>query len=372
VVNCAADYSADYHKEKGVKYLSLHLKDHVRENIECSFYDVIDFMESAKKEGGRVFVHCVQGISRSTTMCLCYMIFTQKVSLDDGLKFIRERRQIANPNMTFMAQLIWFHKRLYATSIDSVPVSPRVFLVSSHQPEDPYRISCRMLMENMYQGEKSKLLDPRCVFLVQGPSTCPLYIWQGANVLEGNLGPYMDASNHHAKLLQQHEKANQEIVVIQQGKEDDRFWNLFFSSGEKPPTSSLYGSVAEWDRLIIDLATINHVMAAPVVTQMQDYKILVDEEKKMKPRLFTYPDWNESSTVFDFEDLLEDTYLILCVRANHSEPGHEHDAHQAYIWKGGDFDEEEASNEVISVEDFKKKVLEQYWGCKNPEEQFNI
>jgi len=43
------------------------------------------------------------------------MIFTQKVTLEDGLAQIRERRQIANPNMTFMAQLIWFYKRLYGT-----------------------------------------------------------------------------------------------------------------------------------------------------------------------------------------------------------------------------------------------------------------
>jgi len=76
VVNCAADYSADYHVDRGLKYLSLHLKDHVRENIESSFYDVIDFMTAAKKDGGRVFVHCVQGISRSATMILAYMIYT--------------------------------------------------------------------------------------------------------------------------------------------------------------------------------------------------------------------------------------------------------------------------------------------------------
>jgi len=75
-----------------MKYLSLHLKDHVRENIESCFYDVIEFMSQAKEEGGRVYVHCVQGISRSTTMCLCYMIFTQKTNLEDGLKFIREKR----------------------------------------------------------------------------------------------------------------------------------------------------------------------------------------------------------------------------------------------------------------------------------------
>jgi protein-tyrosine phosphatase len=150
VINCAADYSADYHIDKGMKYLSLHLKDHVRENIESCFYAGIDFINDAKASGGRVYVHCVQGISRSTTMILSYMIYTQKTNLEDGLKFIRSIRHIANPNMNFMAQLIWFHKRLYGESFDSIPVSPRVFLVSSHQVEDPFRISCRLIMDNLY------------------------------------------------------------------------------------------------------------------------------------------------------------------------------------------------------------------------------
>ena len=40
----AADYSADYHLNQGMKYLSYHLKDHVRENIEGSFYEAIEFI----------------------------------------------------------------------------------------------------------------------------------------------------------------------------------------------------------------------------------------------------------------------------------------------------------------------------------------
>jgi len=98
--------------------------------------------------------------------------------MEDGLKFIKEKRRIANPNMTFMAQLIWFYKRLYdRNNINSLPVSPRVFLVTSHNPEDPFKIRCRLLMENLYQGEKSKKLDSRACFIVQGPSNASLYIW---------------------------------------------------------------------------------------------------------------------------------------------------------------------------------------------------
>lgn len=130
------------------------------------------------------------------------MIFTNKTTLDDGLNFIRERRQIANPNMTFMAQLIWFYKRLYGNSIDSIPVNPRVFLVSSHQPEDPFRIACRLTMENLYMNnETSKRFDPRAVFIVQGPSNVPLYIWKGANVPPTNLPKYLAEAERYSKIL---------------------------------------------------------------------------------------------------------------------------------------------------------------------------
>lgn len=45
----------------------------------------------------------------------------------------------------------------------------------------------------------------------------------------------------------------------------------------------------------------------------------------MKPKLYVYPNWTDATTVFDFEDLQEDTLLVLCVRAQIGVPGHELD-----------------------------------------------
>jgi len=47
--------------------------------------------------------------------------------------------------MTFIAQLIQFYKRLYQEAYESLPVSPRVFIVSSHELEDPEYIIARMV-----------------------------------------------------------------------------------------------------------------------------------------------------------------------------------------------------------------------------------
>ena len=92
VINCARDFSADYHANKDITYLSFHLKDHVQENIESVFYEVIDFMEKAKAAGGRVYVHCVQGISRSSTMIIAYLIFSQRMTQEEALSLVRSRR----------------------------------------------------------------------------------------------------------------------------------------------------------------------------------------------------------------------------------------------------------------------------------------
>ena len=74
--------------------------------------------------------------------------------------------------MTFIAQLVWFYKRLHDPNFDCLPVNPRVFLVASHEIEDPNRIVARLLMENLYlQGGRGsarngKVLDPRGIFIV--------------------------------------------------------------------------------------------------------------------------------------------------------------------------------------------------------------
>lgn len=102
VINCAADYSDDYHKDKGVVYKSYHLKDHIREDIACIFYDAIQFMMDCRASGGRCLVHCVQGISRSATICCAYLILTEGLTYNQAYERVKGRRACANPNMTFI------------------------------------------------------------------------------------------------------------------------------------------------------------------------------------------------------------------------------------------------------------------------------
>ena len=52
------------------------------------FYDAIDFIEEARKKGERVFIHCVQGVSHSATLCMAYLIHTRQYTHNDALNFV--------------------------------------------------------------------------------------------------------------------------------------------------------------------------------------------------------------------------------------------------------------------------------------------
>ena len=195
VINCAADYSEDYHKDKGVVYKSYHLKDHVNEDIACCFYDAIKFMTDCRNQGGKLYVHCVQGISRSATICIAYLILTDGVTFDEGYRRVKARRACANPNLKFIQQLIWFERRLQDANFMSttLTVNPRAFCLMSHQDEDPKRIVCKLQTLNFFQrGQNYRALDPRGMCILQTETA--MYLWIGAELAPANYEPYMSAA----------------------------------------------------------------------------------------------------------------------------------------------------------------------------------
>ena len=94
------------------KYKHVHINDDPWLSIDKYFDDCIRFIESAKNEGGKVLVHCMCGISRSVTIIGAYMIKTYKMSFNDTIKYLKEKKQTINPNDGFILQLKKFEKSL--------------------------------------------------------------------------------------------------------------------------------------------------------------------------------------------------------------------------------------------------------------------
>ncbi|XP_074526382.1 dual specificity protein phosphatase 2 [Halichoeres trimaculatus] len=90
------------------EYLRLTVEDSLAADIRACFSTAISFIDSVKQNGGRVLVHCQAGISRSATICLAYLMHTQRVRLDEAFDFVKQRRQVISPNLAFMGQLLQF------------------------------------------------------------------------------------------------------------------------------------------------------------------------------------------------------------------------------------------------------------------------
>ncbi|XP_016379949.1 dual specificity protein phosphatase 5-like [Sinocyclocheilus rhinocerous] len=78
----------------------------------CTFLST----ERVKAEGGKVLVHCEAGISRSPTICMAYIMKTQRLRLEQAFDVIRQRRAIISPNFSFMGQLLQFESEVVSST----------------------------------------------------------------------------------------------------------------------------------------------------------------------------------------------------------------------------------------------------------------
>lgn len=133
-------------------------------------------MQAAHKNKENVLIHCIQGISRSITFVIAYIIFKYGYDYKKAESFVKQKRAIACPNNGFMVELIQFHKRLY-DDYDALS-KPRVFLVSSHSKETPHILTARMLKIPLFDSKKYIGLDCRGAYIIYLPEI--VYIWVGS------------------------------------------------------------------------------------------------------------------------------------------------------------------------------------------------
>jgi len=70
----------------------------------------IEFIEEATASGGKVLIHCHKGLSRSSTICVAYIMQNRHMTFFNALDYVRERRSCAMPSLGFEFQLYEFEK----------------------------------------------------------------------------------------------------------------------------------------------------------------------------------------------------------------------------------------------------------------------
>ena len=82
-------------------------------SLDAYFDKVADKIETVRKAGGRVLVHCMAGVSRSPSLCIAYLMKYQRMTLLNSYNHVKARRAIIRPNEGFFKQLIAYEKKLF-------------------------------------------------------------------------------------------------------------------------------------------------------------------------------------------------------------------------------------------------------------------
>mmetsp|Transcript_3090 Transcript_3090/g.6395 ORF Transcript_3090/g.6395 Transcript_3090/m.6395 type:complete len:720 (-) Transcript_3090:2211-4370(-) len=332
VINCAGNVCANYYPED-FEYLCFFLKDSDTESIEAVFYPCIQFIETAFSRGGKVYVHCMQGVSRSVTVCLSYLIFKYNRPYEDAFRDIRGRRSIASPNFGFQMQLMWWFNRLY-NDYKSLPVSPRVFGVGSHQLEQPRRIVAKCIMQGLFRAPEALKLDPRGMFIVQTASE--LYLWQGSCIYPANIDKYLETALKHIQNLQTHEHASKQVIRVSEGNEPEEFWRSF---NIPQAHDNCIGENRQWDNWYKNLETAED--QEPVsINDLEE-----DEVDTRKKKLYVFPEL-DGLVVYDEDEMMPENLVCLCTDD------------RMFVWRGSDFE-----GDADEVQDYLEDVQRDYWSA---------
>eukprot|EP01037_Dinobryon_pediforme_P036356 gene36356-43262_t len=74
--------------------------------IADHFDTVHTFLETARANNGKVLVHCMAGISRSSSLIISYLVKHHNMTLRDAATLVVTERPVVCPNEGFQAQLI--------------------------------------------------------------------------------------------------------------------------------------------------------------------------------------------------------------------------------------------------------------------------
>eukprot|EP00656_Telonema_subtile_P044165 TRINITY_DN50457_c0_g1_i1.p1 TRINITY_DN50457_c0_g1~~TRINITY_DN50457_c0_g1_i1.p1 ORF type:complete len:387 (-),score=64.02 TRINITY_DN50457_c0_g1_i1:47-1207(-) len=109
------------------KLLQLAVHDQRSEDVKQHFERAHSFIDQAIAQGGLVFVHCHQGISRSSTIVISYLMKTLRLNLVDALRLVRARRSPSSPpthpnggSSGFFSQLVEYEAELHGCAEPSL------------------------------------------------------------------------------------------------------------------------------------------------------------------------------------------------------------------------------------------------------------
>uniref|UniRef100_A0A7S3DMM3 Protein-serine/threonine phosphatase n=1 Tax=Entomoneis paludosa TaxID=265537 RepID=A0A7S3DMM3_9STRA len=111
IVNCTKVIECLYRKE-GIKYCQVAINDVVAADLLTYLPGATAFVHTCLNHFGvSVLVHCMAGVSRSTSIVLAYLVEYEGMTLEEAFVHVKKRRPHVQPNNGFWAQLLSYEKQ---------------------------------------------------------------------------------------------------------------------------------------------------------------------------------------------------------------------------------------------------------------------
>uniref|UniRef100_A0A8C1AI70 Si:dkey-24f15.2 n=4 Tax=Cyprinus carpio TaxID=7962 RepID=A0A8C1AI70_CYPCA len=173
IVNAASgpphvNTGARFYRDMDIDYYGVEADDSTDFIMSVFFYPTARFIQAALSKNGRVFVHCLMGVSRSATLVLAFLMICEDLTLMEAIKAVRQHRDIC-PNPGFLNQL---------RHLDMSLVRERKKKLEAYKLKAPKDKPLASQTQASY--EAPSLSDLRCLLLTNRQPFGPVsLIWPG-------------------------------------------------------------------------------------------------------------------------------------------------------------------------------------------------
>lgn len=303
----AAKVVCDVYFPDDFVYHVLNLYDAGNESILGSFFGVIDFIEEARQKNGKVYIHCYEGVSRSTTLTIAYLMWKLRKKFTVVMEEVKQKRPVASPNPGFIVQLLQWEKMI-------LEPQPQMYRIS---PQNDKFVEHKHLVPKVCY---SQVLDSRTCFVLHSTSTNVIYVWIGsksknliqeAQVVAQQLKKYMSDQATRIEMVQEGQETEEFEAARSALKFDSKLVANIDSDNPYPDLDYL-----DMELPIVPVQTPTVQETIPEVVPALEHA-----------DLYVYPKMKAIAN-FDSDDLDEDKAYVLYPRTSKD---------LLYVWLGEGF-----------------------------------
>ena len=107
IINVTDEICNYYSDLDEFEYYNINIKDNNNNHILPYINDVLIKINNYNEinPGKNILIHCYMGSSRSASLTLAYLLKFHNMSIENGIKFIKDKRSLVNLNTTFLLDL---------------------------------------------------------------------------------------------------------------------------------------------------------------------------------------------------------------------------------------------------------------------------